>query len=278
MSRSSWLATVASASALALGALTTGGCAADASDIASDDADQTSALIKTGTYKAAGPAQAWTIKELVLKTDGSYAVKMYPGRAFPIEDVKTTTGKYTASGSTLTIKFGIGNVFENWKVTHSGSKVHFVDLVETSEFDMTYAGTSTSDPAPEPVQGKDPGAPTPVPGGVELRCHSGAGDVFANLSVASSGAGHLKLSSAKSLSLSRVETVTLHENPDSAGSPGWLSVVGDGNATDQKRYIFQIPTSFLSSGAKERSLSMTVGSSDEDNAMEVSWGMDCTRL
>jgi hypothetical protein len=96
--------------------------------------------------------------------------------------------------------------------------------------------------------------------------------------VASSGAGHLKLSSAKSLSLSRVETVTLRKNPDSAGSPGWLSVVGDGNATDQKRYIFQIPTSFLSSGAKEKSLSMIVGSSDQDNAMEVSWGMDCTRL
>lgn len=276
MSRSSRLASVASAFALC--ALSTGGCAADASDIASEDADQTSALIKTGTYKAAGPALAWTIKELVLKTDGSYVVKMYPGRAFPIEDVKTTTGKFAASGSTLTIKFGSGNVFEKWKVTQSGSKLHFVDLVETSEFDMTYAGASTNDPAPEPVQGKDPGAPSPVPGGVELRCHSGAGDIFANLSVASSGAGHLKLSSAKSLSLSRVETVTLRKNPDSAGSAGWLSVVGDGNATDRRRYIFQIPTSFLSGSAKEKSLSMTIGSSDEDNAMEVSWGMDCTKL
>jgi hypothetical protein len=278
MSRSSVLATVASAAALALLASTAGGCAADTSDTASADADQTGALIKTGTYEAAGSPQAWTIKELVLKTDGSYVVKMYPGRAFPIEDVKTTTGKYTASGSTLTIKFGSGNVFEKWQVTKSGSKLHFVDLVESSEFDMTFAGTSTSDPAPEPVQGKDPGAPTPGPGGAELRCHSGAGDIFANLSVASSGAGHLKLSSAKSLSLSHVETVTLRKNPDSAGSPGWLSVVGDGNATDQKRYIFQIPTSFLSSGGKDKSLSMIVGSSDQDNAMEVSWGMVCTKL
>ncbi len=252
------------------------GCAAETDGTDSAEQDQTGSLVKVGTYKLSGSAQAWTIKDLVLKSDGSYTVVMHPGRAFPIDDVTTTTGKWTASGDTLTIKFAKGNVFEKWAVTKSGSKLHFSDKVESSEFDMTYTGGDQVDPV-EPVQGKDPGLPTPVPGGADVRCHSLYGDVFANLSVAHSGAGTMKLSSAKTLALGKTETVTLKKNPDSAGSSGWLSVTGNGNTADGKRYVWQLPTSFLSSGGKDKSISMIVGSQDQDNALEVSYGMVCTR-
>lgn len=110
---------------------------------------------------------------------------MYPGRAFPIADVKTTTGKFAASGSTLTIKFGSVNVFEKWEVTKSGDKLHFHDLA----------------------------------GGVDIRCHSGAGDIFANLPLAPSREGRMKLSSTTSLHLSRTENVTLHKNPIRRAAP-----------------------------------------------------------
>ena len=255
---------------------TLAGCAASTDETDSAEQDQTGSLIKAGTYRLSGSAKAWTIKDLVLKSDGSYTVVMYPGRAFPIDDVKTTTGKWTASGDTLTIKFSKGNVFEKWAVTERSGKLHFSDQIESSEFDMTYSGGGQTDPV-EPVQGKDPGLPTPVPGGVDIRCHSLYGDVFANLSVARSGAGSMKLSSAKTLALGRTESVTLQKNPDSAGSSGWLSVTGNGNATNGKRYVWQLPTSFLSSGGKDKSISMIVGSQDQDNALEESYGMVCTR-
>ena len=69
----------------------------------------------------------------------------------------------------------------------------------------------------------------------------------------------------------------LGKNPDSAGTSGWLSVTGNGNTKDGKRYQWQLPTSFLSSGGKDRSISMIVGSQDEDNAEEISIGMTCTK-
>lgn len=255
---------------------TTAGCAADTSEDGTTEQDQTGSLIKTGTYKISGTPQPWTIKDLVLKPGGAYTVAMYPGRAFPQEDIKTTTGKYTASGNTLTIKFAKGNVFEKWEITQKGQKLHFRDLVESSEFDMTYEGGGTADPV-QPVQGKDPGLPAAVAGGVDIRCHSGAGDIFANLSVARSGAGTMKLSSTKSLELGKTENVKLVKNPDSAGTSGWLSVTGNGNTADGKRYTWQIPTSFLSSGGKDKSISMIVGSQDPDNIIEDSWGMVCTK-
>lgn len=270
------ISSVALVAGLALVASLATGCAADANGEGTTEQDQTGSLIKAGTYKLSGAAQAWTIKDLVLKSDGSYTVVMYPGRAFPIDDVKTTTGTWTASGNTLSIKFAKGNVFEKWVVTQSGSKLHFSDQVESSEFDMTYTGGGESDPV-APVQGTDPGLPTPVTGGADIRCHSLYGDVHANLSVARSGAGTMKLSSAKTLSLSKVESVKLVKNPDSAGTSGWLSVTGNGNASDGKRYVWQLPTSFLSSGGKDRSISMIVGSQDQDNAEEVSYGMVCTK-
>jgi len=266
-----------SLSLAALALLALAGCAADANGTDSTEQDQTGSLIKAGTYKHSGAAAAWTIKDLVLKSDGSYTVVMYPGRAFPIDDVGTTTGKWTASGNTLSIKFPKGNVFEKWAVTQVGGKLHFVDQVETSEFDMTYTGGAETDPT-EPVQGTDPGLPTPVAGGADIRCHSGSGDIFANLSVARSGVGTMKLSSKKTLELSKTENVKLGKNPDSAGTSGWLSVTGNGNTNDGKRYQWQLPTSFLSSGGKDRSISMIVGSQDEDNAEEISIGMTCTKF
>lgn len=258
------------------------GCSGGATDMGDGaGALETSSLLKVGTYKHSGAPDAWTIKTLVLKDDGRYSVVMYPGRAFPIEDVKTTTGKYTVSGQTLTIKFEKGNVFEKWEVTKQGAKLHFKDLVETSEFDMTYEGGSTSDPV-EPVQGTDPGLPTPVAGGADIRCHSGSEDVFANLSVAKSGVGTLKLSSERGLQLLGVENVTLRKNPDSAGTTGWLSVTGNGQKSHDrdgygKRYTFQIPTSFLTEGGKDKDISMIVGSQDPDDIVENSWGLVCTK-
>lgn len=262
---------------LALLAASAVGCAADTNGTDSTEEDQTGSLVKAGTYKLSGSAQAWTVKDLVLKSDGTYTVVMYPGRAFPIGDVKTTTGKWTASGNTLTIKFAKGNVFEKWSVTQSGSKLHFSDQVESSEFDMAYTGSGQVDPV-EPVQGKDPGLPTAVAGGIDIRCHSLYGDVYANLSVARSGVGNMKLSSAKTLALSKTESIKLVKNPDSAGSSGWLSVTGNGNAADGKRYVWALPTSFLSSGGKDKDISMTVGSQDQNNALEVDHGMVCTRF
>ncbi len=92
------------------------------------------------------------------------------------------------------------------------------------------------------------------------------------------GEGSVGLSSAKTLELGKTETVTLKKNPDSAGASGWLSVTGNGNTADGKRYVWQLPTSFLSSGGKDKSISMIVGSQDHDNALEVSHGMVCTKF
>jgi hypothetical protein len=256
-------------------ALISGCSAASADDTATTTQNQNESLLPTGTYKLAGSPEAWTIKELVLAPGGKYTVVMYPGRAFPIDDTVTTTGKYSVSDDTLTIRFEKGNVFERWSVEKRGDNLHFTDLEETSEFDMTYEGGDTSDPTPDPVKGVDPGMPSSVSGGVEIHCHSGYGDIYANLSVARSGVGRLKLSSSDTLGLSQVESVTLKHNPDSANTPGWLSVTGDGNSADGKRYIFQLPTSFLDNGGDE-GITMTVGSQDEDNAEEREYGMNCT--
>jgi hypothetical protein len=252
------------------------GCSAAAVDnTSSTTQNENESLLPTGTYTLAGSPEAWTIKELVLAPGGRYTVVMYPGRAIPIDDTVTTTGKYSVSDDTLTIRFEKGNVFERWSVEKRGDKLHFTDLEETSEFDMTYEGSDTSDPTPDPLKGTDPGAPSSVSGGIAIRCHSGNGDIYANLSVARSGVGRMKLSSEGTLGLSQTESVTLKKNPDSANTPGWLSVTGDGNSTDGKRYIFQIPTDFLDNGGTE-GISMAVGSQDYDDAQEVDYGMNCS--
>lgn len=267
--------------AFASSAFACGGSTADAGNPGDvSGALETSSSLKPGTYKHSGAPDAWTIKTLVLREDGRYTVVMYPGRAFPIQDVRTTTGKYTVSGNTLTIKFEKGNLFEKWEVTKAGSKLHFKDLVETSEFDMTYEGGDTSDPV-EPLEGTDPGLPSPVAGGADIRCHSLYEDVYANLSVAKTGVGSLKLSSARGLELLGVENVTLRKNPGSAS--GWLSVTGNGQKSHDKegygkRYTFQIPTSFLTEGGKDKDISMIVGSQNEDDIVEHSWGLVCTKF
>jgi hypothetical protein len=270
--RPSQLALVLSASLALAGSV---GCAADPGADPAQEQDQTSSLIKTGTYVLSGAKAPWTIKQLVLKPGGQYVVVMYPGAAFPIADVKTTTGKYTTSGDTLTIKFTSGNVFESWQVTAHGGKFHFHDRVESSEFDMTYVGADASDPAPEPLQGKDPGLPAPVSGGLDVRCHSSVGgDVWANLSIARSGIGRMNLSSKTSLELSQTEKVTLAKEP--GASSGWLLATGDGNKADGKRYTLHFPTSFLEAGGKDKAISMTIGSQDPDNILEESWGLSCS--
>jgi hypothetical protein len=258
-----------------IGLAGTVGCAAESSADPAQEQEQTSSLIKTGTYALAGAKAPWTIKQLVLKPGGQYVVVMYPGAAFPIADVKTTTGKYTTSGDKLTIKFTSGNVFESWQITARGGKFHFHDLVESSEFDMSYVGSDASDPAPEAPQGKDPGLPAPVAGGLDVRCHSSVGgDIWANLSIAPSGVGRMNLSSKTSLELSQTEKVTLAKEP--GASSGWLLPTGNGNKADGKRYTLHFPTSFLASGGKDRAISMTIGSQDPDNIIEDSWGFSCS--
>jgi hypothetical protein len=250
------------------------GCAADSGADPAEEQDQTSSLIKTGTYALAGAKAPWTIKQLVLKPGGQYVVVMYPGAAFPIADVKTTTGKYTTSGNKLTIKFTSGNVFESWQITARGAKLHFHDLVESSEFDMSYVSADASDPAPEAPQGKDPGLPAPVPGGLDVRCHSSVGgDIWANISIARSGVGRMNLSSKTSLDLSQTEKVILAKEP---ASSGWLLATGNGNKADGKRYTLHFPTSFLEAGGKDKAISMTIGSQDPDNIIEDSWGFSCS--
>ena len=96
-----------------------------------------------------------------------------------------------------------------------------------------------------------------------------------NLSLAPSGVGKMKLSSTTSLRLSRVENVTLRKEPDASGSSGWLHVVGDGNSTDGAQYQFDIPTSFLRTGGKDKAISMAF-SHDSEHFMFDSWGMVCS--
>ena len=49
--------------------------------------------------------------------------------------------------------------------------------------------------------------------------------------------------------------------------PGWRG----------KRYTFQIPTSFLTEGGKDKDISMMVGSQDPDDIVEKACRLVCTK-
>lgn len=262
------------ACALASGAVACGEGGGEG-DVASDD--ETSATLGTGTYKLVGEAQHWTIKQLILRADGSYLVEMYPGRAFDIEDTRVTEGKFVQTANKLTIKFAKGNDFTSWSVKKVGKKFQLVDLSEGNAFTIEKASSSTVfDPGP--VQGVDPGMPTQHEGEAAIACHSGVGDIYLNAVVSPDGHGTMRVTSAKKLKFgTAVDEVTLENEYPGEAVGEWVHPTGKGKAGwEPRNYILNLTRDFVRNGGEDVGVTVMIGSAEYESEAFVSWGFDCS--
>lgn len=269
------IAALVFAGALALSAL---GCAVEpGSEDGTASDDETAAALKPGTYSLDGEPQHWVIKQLVLGADGRYTVQMYPGDAFPMDAVKTTTGTYSQDAGTLTINFEKGNEFNSWTVKKRGKKLELTDTRSDDKvFTLKYTSAST-ELDPGPPQGSDPGKPRRTAGSAAVTCHSGTGDVWINAVVSPAGRGKMRLSSTTSLRLDAVDEITLAKELPDADDSEWIRLVGDGKVGyEPNRYSVSFPRDFIENGASETDVTFFLGSAVYESDPYVAWGFTCS--
>lgn len=253
------------------------GCASeDETDPSSASDDATAATLTAGTYALDGAPQHWVIKQLVLGADGRYTVQMYPGNAFPMDAVKTTTGTYTQDAGTLTLRFEKGNAFNSWSVKKRGKKLQ---LTDTHYADKVFTLTRVSDSTvfdPGPPLGTDPGSPSRSAGSAAITCHSGTGDVWINAVLSPEGHGAMYLSSTTSLQLDGVDRVTLEPELPEQDQDDWIRVVGDGQVgSEPNRYSVSMPRTLVEDGGRNVAVSFFIGSAVYESDPYVSWGFTC---
>jgi hypothetical protein len=230
-----------------------------------NEAEQTSALIKIGTYELATAPQHWVNVRLVIMNNSRYAVDMYPGRAFPMDHIVHTVGTYQLAQNKLTLRFESGNEFIKWDVSSLSSpeKVRFKGMGGyDSDFEMTYVG-NTADPT-APLRTKDPGMPAVVAGRKRINCETEAGDVRATYTLGLDGKGEMRFATSAS-----VETVQLIKNDHDIYDQ--TKVITEGTANG-RRYVMAIPKKSFEPNTGDAWGELRIGrAGDPYTALDFDW-------